>query len=247
MDLRGIWSEQESRENFWRKIHQVWLRLKSLTLYWRKSNLSSSPLWMDNQWRKNVKPIVFIAIITINIIIIIIIVIITINFITILVPNVLWLTICEWSTMWMEMRVMTFHKSRQGKRGGFCVFPEYCKRQILDLLTRPYFLSKAGEKSYKKSVESILCGVCALKSTRPPKIAVESEKYSTKWKVSLKNTFLTIRTVWEVETIGFDRNMMDRVVWGDFSLVSIFPFCQTFSQIFYGHSSDWVLGMSTVN
>ena len=65
--------------------------------------------------------------------------------------------------------------------------------------------------------------------------------------LSLKNTFLTIKTVWEVEIIGFDRNMMDRVVWGDFSLVSIFPFCQTFSQIFYGHSSDWVLGMSTVN
>ena len=61
----------------------------------------------------------------------------------------------------MEMRVMTFHKSRQGKRGGFCVFPEYCKRQILDLL-----LSIKG-------VESILCGVCALKSTRPLKIAVE--------------------------------------------------------------------------
>ena len=81
----------------------------------------------------------------------------------------------------MEMRVMTFHKSRQRKRGGFCVFPEYCKRQILDLLTGPNFLLlKAGEKSYKKSVESILCGVCALKSTRPPKIAVESEKYSTK-------------------------------------------------------------------
>ena len=65
-------------------------------------------------------------------------------------------------------------------------------------------------------------------------------------KSKFKNTFLTIRTVWEVETIGFDRNMMDRVVWGDFSLVSIFPFCQTFSQTFVV-IVDWVLDMSTVN